>query len=172
MRRIAVLVILGLTAAPLVSNPATFAAAERCFGKQATIADHHGDVEGTPGNDRICGGDDDVGYRFDPVAHASGGPGADWLIGGGNGGNELHGGPGADHRTGHDGLDLLIGGAGQDHIHGDKGDDDLYGDTGNDHLIGESGRDKLVGGADLDHVSGGGADKCYPNKVYEDFFPC
>ncbi len=112
-------------------------AAQTCFGKAATIADHHGDIAGTAGDDvmigddgdndfesnggtdYICGlgGDDMVGYQFNAVIYAEGGPGNDWLLGG-NSGNELHGGGGADQLDGHNGLDLLYGDGGNDLLFG------------------------------------------------------
>jgi Ca2+-binding RTX toxin-like protein len=176
-------------------------AAQTCFGKAATIADHHGDIAGTAGDDvmigddgdndfesnggtdYICGlgGDDMIGYQFNAVIYAEGGPGNDWLLGG-NSGNELHGGGGADQLTGHDGLDLLYGDGGndlldgrggQDFIHGGNGQDDLYGGDGNDHLFGEGDPDRLIGGDGVEAFSGGsGADKCYTGHVSEGFFPC
>jgi Ca2+-binding RTX toxin-like protein len=176
-------------------------AAQTCFGKAATIADHHGDIAGTAGDDvmigdngdndfesnggtdYICGlgGDDMVGYQFNAVIYAEGGPGNDWLLGG-NSGNELHGGGGADQLTGHNGLDLLygdggndllFGAGGQDFIHGGNGQDDLYGGDGNDHLFGEGDPDRLIGGDGFDAFSGGGgADKCYTGAFSDGFFDC
>jgi hypothetical protein len=111
-----VVAIIPLIAWPLLQSvPAR--SAQTCFGLPATIADHHGDIDGTAGDDvmigndgdndfishggtdRICGGggDDFVGYQFDAVKiYADGGPGDDWLIGS-EAGDELRGGPGADH---------------------------------------------------------------------------
>ncbi|GAB4071060.1 cadherin-like domain-containing protein [Ancylobacter sonchi] len=142
-------------------------------------------TQGTPGNDRLAGGqDDDVlsggggndklfGYYGDD--QLSGGEGNDLLKGGdgddqldgGNGDDELDGGAGDDvvvggngddTLLGQTGDDLLQGGAGNDHLNGGAGDDVVEGGNGNDYLLGGYGNDHLIGGNGNDKLSGGGDD--------------
>ncbi|HEU4392441.1 MAG TPA: hypothetical protein VFR04_02260 [Solirubrobacterales bacterium] len=72
-----------------------------------------------------------------------GGPGEDWLAGGG-GGDKLVGGPGDDVLVGRAGADSLFGGPGDDRLVGCSGNDFLHGDSGTDVLLGGSGQNVLA----------------------------
>ena len=88
-------------------------------------------INGTPGDDRLKGGD-----------------GADQING--RGGN--------DRLEGDDGNDVLLGGAGNDRLEGDDGADRLFGGAGNDRLEGDDGEDRLSGGDGNDRLDGGDDD--------------
>jgi len=122
-------------------------AAQTCFGKAATIADHTGTIQGTDGDDVIIGDD---GFNnifrnggFDRIC--SGGDG-DWIesqaddghiwVKGGAGGDLIYGSDEDDRLYGGDGRDTLVGTGGNDELHGDAGDDRLQGEAGNDELNG------------------------------------
>jgi Ca2+-binding RTX toxin-like protein len=108
-------------------------------------------IAGTPGPDRISGGDEDD--------HVEGREGADTLYGGG-GRDTLEGGPGADHLSDREdrglGADILRGGDGDDIIWGTDDDIEIDGGAGNDviHVRPSGDTDKvaetLVRGGDGD----------------------
>jgi hypothetical protein len=62
MRRLALLTILVLASGPALVDPTPAESAQTCFGRKATIADRHGKIIGTPGDDAIVGDDGD--YRM------------------------------------------------------------------------------------------------------------
>lgn len=134
--------------------PDDVGAAQRCFGRPATIVGTRGDDElvGTPGddvivglggwdriagrggNDRICGGDDPDFVR--------GGAGRD-VIEGAGGSDTAHGGSGEDRiLAGPGAVEALFGGPGDDRLFGGPGSfDGLIGGGGDDLLDGGPGRD-------------------------------
>jgi Ca2+-binding RTX toxin-like protein len=103
-----------------------------------------GDVQGTDGDDIICGsaGPDRI----------AGNGGNDQILGFG-GDDQLIGGEGNDILLGGDGNDQLIGGAGDDQLFGGLGVDHLFCGTGDDLLnsLDGTGTDNSVGG---DHEIG------------------
>jgi len=134
-------------------------------------------VNGTSGNDVICGSvNNDVlnGRGGNDVIRGDAG---DDIIDGGRGHDEVHGDEGDDVVSGGRGHDLVVGGPGSDHLDGGAGDDELCSTTGhrprvasNDmlasRLCGGPGNDVLrsdgPGHQCLD--GGGGFDEC----EYED----
>jgi Ca2+-binding RTX toxin-like protein len=90
------------------------------------------------------------------LAWIFGGPGIDFLGGGGHFANNfLDGGDGNDTLYGNNGDDTLIGGPGDDTLFGSLGNDILTGGDGNDQLFGGAGDDTLSGGAGDDTLTGG-----------------
>ncbi len=88
-----------------------------------------------------AGGDDDtimVGRTVPIPVTVRGGPGDDFLVGGG-GPDKLAGGPGDDRLMGRGGEDHLSGGPGVDALRGGSGNDLLRGGPGGDALLGGSG---------------------------------
>lgn len=95
-----------------------------------------GTLEGTMGDDVLCGG-----------------PGPDHLIG--YGGNDvLIGRGGNDHLQGYAGDDVLLGGPGGDLLEGGDDHDTLDGHRGHDTLRGKDGDDSLDGGPGNDDLDG------------------
>jgi uncharacterized repeat protein (TIGR01451 family) len=80
-------------------------------------------VNGTPGNDVICG--------TAAAEDISGGGGNDVIFGGG----------GNDRIFGGEGDDILLGGAGNDQLAGGAGNDRLYGQADSDYAAGNEGTD-------------------------------
>jgi Ca2+-binding RTX toxin-like protein len=102
------------------------------------------------------GNDSAVGSFSDEPLHLIGGPGFDFLEGGGAG-DLLKGGPGRDRLSAHGGEDQLDGGAGNDDISGGYSHDSLFGRGGNDTIYGGSD----AGGGLGDKADGGrGRDFC------------
>jgi Ca2+-binding RTX toxin-like protein len=95
---------------------------------------------GTPGNDRLEGGD------FNDTI--SGLDGTDTLIGGAGNDSITGGATSADLR------DNIFGGAGDDTIDGGSGNDELRGDAGNDNIAGGIGADTVIGGTGDDTLTG------------------
>jgi YVTN family beta-propeller protein len=89
-------------------------------------------IDGTPGDDVICGS---------PYGDDISGLGGNDVVFGGGGGDTIKGG---------DGKDFLYGGDGGDELLGGNGDDVLYGNSGSDHLAGGTGTDSASGGANAD----------------------
>jgi hypothetical protein len=93
----------------------------------------------------------------------SGGAGNDTLYGfgredslkGAGGNDKLFGGDGGDTLQGEDGHDRLDGAAGDDILDGGTGDDALSGGAGRDGLYGGAGNDRLAGGDGGDEAHGG-----------------
>jgi ELWxxDGT repeat protein len=106
--------------------------AQRCAGKEATIAGASPTIAGTNGNDVI---------RGTPARDVIAGLGGKDVIRGRGGGDLICGGPGND---------TLIGGAGADKLLGQAGRDTLKGGVGRDTLKGGKGRDRLIGGPGRD----------------------
>lgn len=105
---------------------------------------------------------DDVVIAYDTVIeNATGGAGADVLIGnsaanlllGGGGRDKIKGNKGRDDIEGGDARDKISGGIGFDKISGGNGNDRIAGDQGNDRLSGNAGRDTFV------FAEGGGKDR-------------
>jgi len=101
-----------------------------------TIIGTEGDdtLEGTPGDDVICGfgGNDTI----------TGGPGAD----------QLQGEAGNDTIEGGEVPDTIGGGIGNDNLHGGPGVDIIRGNAGADTIHGERGVDMIIGAASEDTV--------------------
>ena len=105
---------------------------------------------------------DDVVIAYDTVIeNATGGAGADVLIGnsannlllGGGGKDKIKGNKGRDDIEGGDARDQISGGIGFDTISGGNGNDRIAGDQGNDRLSGNAGKDTFV------FAEGGGTDR-------------
>nr|WP_323779471.1 M10 family metallopeptidase C-terminal domain-containing protein [Amylibacter sp.] len=105
---------------------------------------------------------DDVVIAYDTVIeNATGGAGADVLIGnntanlllGGGGRDKIKGNKGRDDIEGGDARDKISGGIGFDTISGGNGNDRIAGDQGNDRLSGNAGKDTFV------FAEGGGKDR-------------
>ncbi|MFC3615724.1 hypothetical protein ACFORG_18370 [Lutimaribacter marinistellae] len=129
-------------------------------------------VEGTPGNDRLVGGDgDDTINGLDGADTLIANAGDDQIAGGasendlrdlvyagagndsvdgGHGNDELHGGEGNDTIAGGFGADTVIGNAGDDQLTGSALGDVIFGNDGFDFINGGFGYDRLNGGADGD----------------------
>ena len=147
LRRVAVSVSALLAGGLVVLAPPS-SAAERCFGKPATIV-------GTDGADNLQGTDGaDVVVLRGGADFVATGAGLDLVCGGG-GDDQLRLGIGADRSDGGAGDDLILaaqgddlmrGGAGADRLTGGAGDDAALGQDGRDVLAGNDGRDRLVGG--------------------------
>ncbi len=119
---------------------------------------------GTPGVDRIFGGNDNdtfwggkgndiiEGNNGDDVA--LGGEGDDILTDL-NGADVLKGGPGNDAMDAGPGDDLTMGGDGQDFINGGANDNEHFGGPGNDFIIAGQGADAVFGDGGDDWIQGG-----------------
>src|SRR5687767_13763740 len=140
MRRLAVLIALGLMAAALPTGSAPVNAAATCFGLPATIADHNGKIVGTAGDDVIIGDDGDNDGRGG-VDRICGGDGDDVIVAGGPGTDPTH----VLRANGGKGNDTITGSY-DDRLFGGAGDDVLWGLSGNDQLFGQDGADELHGG--------------------------
>ena len=88
------------------------------------------------------------------IENATGGTGADTIIGNGSK-NLLLGGGGNDSIKGGGNADKLKGGIGKDVLEGQAGNDKLFGNNGNDTMLGGNGNDTLYGGGGRDSVKGG-----------------
>ncbi len=119
---------------------------------------------GTPGADRIWGGNDNDtfwGGAGNDVIEGNGGD--DVALGGdGNdivtdlsGADVLKGGPGNDALDGGIGDDLFMGGDGQDFINGGANDNETFAGPGNDFVIGGQGADAVFGDGGDDWIEGG-----------------
>jgi Ca2+-binding RTX toxin-like protein len=100
------------------------------------------------------GGDDRFTNLTSISAHADGGEGDDYLIGG-SVADTLIGGAGNDRLEGGDGNDTLVGGAGVDLLYGQAGEDYLDGGGDDDKLFGGDDADTIIGGSDDDFIEGG-----------------
>ena len=161
-------VIAGVLAAP--KPPVTTeSVAATCFGLAATIADHGGEISGTPGDDVI------IGNNGDNIVHGEGG--TDHICTGG-GDDEVQTpndnagtlyaklGPGDDTTCAGTAVDtshnVIYGGDGYDIICGSEGPDDLFGGPGDkvgnlpfgDQLSGRGGDDNIHGGPGDDYITG------------------
>ncbi len=119
---------------------------------------------GTPGVDRIFGGNDNDtfwgGAGNDVI---EGGGGDDVALGGdGNdiitdlsGADVLKGGPGNDAIDGGIGDDIVIGGDGSDFLNGGANDNEIFAGPGNDFIIAGQGADAVFGDGGDDWIEGG-----------------
>jgi hypothetical protein len=98
-------------------------------------------LNGTTGDDVICGGGGNDTIRADA--------GADQVVAG-RGVDNVNGGAGDDFLAGNSGGDTISGGADDDRIEGGKGNDVLSGKAGDDVLKGGQGTDTCSGGLDTD----------------------
>jgi len=106
--------------------------------------------DGTPGTDRVFGGNDNDTFW--------GGPGND-SIEGNSGDDVVLAGDGNDVVTDSDGIDILLGGPGEDALDGGPGLDNVLGGDGSDVINGGAGGNLLFGGPGTDFVnSGSGTD--------------
>ncbi len=103
------------------------------------------------------------------VESATGGTGADVLVGNGLG-NTLKGNDGDDELYGAAGNDVLYGGEGGDLLVGDLGSDTLRGEGGPDSLDGGVGNDKLYGGLNNDTLDGGTGTDMFFGEAGDDTF--
>jgi len=154
-----------------------------CFGQRATIADHHGIIQGTSGDDVIIG---DRSNNFvlsnGGVDRICGGPGDDLLrsfdpgqifVDGGSGVDNIQASTGDDVLRGGDGNDILNGLEGNDRLEGGNGDDLINAQAGDDELLGGEGDDKLDGDLGSDALDGGpGADLCRQDPFPDAFVAC
>jgi Ca2+-binding RTX toxin-like protein len=119
---------------------------------------------GTPGVDRIWGGNDnDTFWGGAGNDIIEGGGGDDTMLGGdGNdiitdlsGADVLKGGPGNDALDAGIGNDIILGGDGQDFTNGGANDNETFGGDGNDFIIAGQGADTVFGGGGDDWIQGG-----------------
>ncbi len=119
---------------------------------------------GTPGIDRIYGGNDnDTFWGGADNDIINGGDGDDVALGGlGNdiiadsaGDDILKGGPGNDAIDGGLGLDIVLGGEGSDFTNGGAGFNETHGSAGNDFAIAGEGADEVFGDSGDDWIEGG-----------------
>ena len=125
------------------------------------------DVTGTPGDDRLLGGecaDRITGLGGDDIVDARGGndvvltgAGDDHIVGGA-GNDQIDAGAGDDVVFGGTGNDVIHGGAGNDSLHGGDGHDTIYGGAGNDVITGGAGNDIIDAGDGNDAIDGGTGD--------------
>ena len=127
---------------------------------------------GTPGADRVVGGNDNdtiYGNLGQDVINGNGGDdtviggdgndivtdtaGAD-ILKGGSGNDAVDGGIGNDLIFGGDGQDFTSGGANDNVTHGGQGSDFVRAGDGNDTASGDSGDDWMQGGSGLDLLQG------------------
>ena len=112
------------------------------------------DLQGTEGNDIICGlGGDDVISGNGGTDVIYGGAGADVIVGNDDS-DVIYGGLGRDVIYGGDGINYLYGGGGNDELHGGSQADFMYGGNGSDILNGEVGDDSIRGGIGRDAIFG------------------
>ncbi len=120
--------------------------------------------QGTDGNDRVFGGNDNDtfwGGKGNDVIEGNGGD--DVALGGeGNdiitdlsGADVLKGGPGNDAIDGGIGNDILLGGDGSDFINGGANDNETFAGPGNDFVIAGQGADAVFGDGGDDWIQGG-----------------
>jgi hypothetical protein len=111
-------------------------------------------LQGSNGNDRICGtslGDVITGNGGGDVITGGGG---DDRINGGSGSDRINGGSGKDRISGSSGNDRISGSRGNDRINGNSGKDRINGNSGNDRLTGATGNDIVSGSTGKDVISG------------------
>ncbi|MCW2601473.1 MAG: heme peroxidase [Frankiales bacterium] len=119
---------------------------------------------GTPGVDRVFGGNDNDtfwGGAGNDIIEGNGGD--DVALGGaGNdiitdlsGADVLKGGPGNDALDGGIGDDIFMGGDGQDFINGGANDNEAFAGPGNDFVIAGQGADAVFGDGGDDWIQGG-----------------
>ena len=119
---------------------------------------------GTPGVDRVNGGNDNDtiwGGAGNDVLEGNGGD--DVALGGdGNdiitdldGADTLKGGPGNDALNAGPGNDLVLGGDGQDFMNGGANDNESFGGPGNDFIMAGQGADAVFGDGGSDWIQGG-----------------
>jgi Ca2+-binding RTX toxin-like protein len=119
---------------------------------------------GTPGPDRIFGGNDNDtfwGGAGNDVIEGNGGD--DVVLGGdGNdiitdlsGADVLKGGPGNDAIDGGIGNDIILGGDGSDFLNGGANDNETFAGPGNDFIIAGQGADTVFGDGGDDWIEGG-----------------
>ncbi|MEP7017976.1 MAG: peroxidase family protein, partial [Actinomycetota bacterium] len=119
---------------------------------------------GTPGVDRIWGGNDNDtfwGGAGNDIIEGNGGD--DVALGGdGNdiitdlsGADVLKGGPGNDAIDAGLGNDIIMGGDGQDFLNGGANDNEVFAGPGNDFIIAGQGADAVFGGGGDDWIQGG-----------------
>ena len=103
---------------------------------------------------------------FNGTLLASGGGGADTILGGRSAsGDFLLGDGGNDIIRGGGGPDLIFGGGQRDRLAGQAGSDVIRGEGGGDSLLGGAGKDRLFGGGGRDAMDGGlGRDACNGGK--------
>ena len=122
-------------------------------------------LDGTSGNDVICGssGDDEIdGLGGDDVIFGAGGD--DTLIGN-EGTDEIDGGDGDDTLQGFDDTFGEATGENGDFIRGGSGDDTISGSGDADFIVAEGGIDTIEGGAGNDALDAGpGVDPENPNR--------
>ena len=123
------------------------------------------DLDGTPGDDVICGGGGaDTISAEDGKDLVFGGPGND-LIRGGGGNDAIYGEDGQDRLFGDADDDIILGGGDADRICGGDGSDGL--------LLGEEGNDIIAGGGADDGLLGlDGNDTLYGGDFTEPGFRC
>jgi Ca2+-binding RTX toxin-like protein len=119
---------------------------------------------GTPGVDRIFGGNDNDTFWGDAGNDViEGGGGDDVILGGdGNdiitdldGADVLKGGPGNDALDAGTGNDIILGADGQDFMNGGANDNESFGGPGNDFIIAGQGADTVFGDGGDDWIEGG-----------------
>jgi Ca2+-binding RTX toxin-like protein len=119
---------------------------------------------GTPGDDRVFGGNDnDTFWGGDGNDVIEGGGGDDVALGGnGNdiitdlaGADVLKGGPGNDAIDGGIGDDILLGADGADFLNGGANDNEEFAGPGNDFIIAGQGADAVFGDGGDDWIEGG-----------------
>jgi Ca2+-binding RTX toxin-like protein len=119
---------------------------------------------GTPGVDRVAGGNDnDTIWGAAGNDRIEGNGGDDVVLGGdGNdivtdldGADTLKGGPGNDAMDAGPGNDIVIGADGQDFLNGGANDNEVFGGPGNDFIIAGQGADAVFGDGGSDWIQGG-----------------
>lgn len=146
----------------------TQAATPSCFGRVATVVGTPGDDALTFGPDDVIyagGGNDEISARDEwqaVTAYICAGAGDDYIYGG-RGNDYVHGGDGADFiNGGYGGEDTLLGDGGADRLEdfddydyvdeNDPGTDTLRGGADDDVLITACGTDKVYGGSGQDTI--------------------
>lgn len=123
-----------------------------------------GVYNGTPGVDRITGGNDNDTFWGDDGNDVIEGQGGDDVALGGDGDDRItdsagddvpKGGPGDDYLNAGTGFDILMGGDGQDFTNGGGNDNETFGGEGNDFVQSGDGSDVTFGGGGDDWVQGG-----------------
>ena len=117
------------------------------------IVSDAGVIEGTAGNDFICGGPSQNVIRGGDGHDIIFGRGGNDRLNGGDGADVLRGGRGADILRGFGGADELFGNGGADRLFGGKGADELRGGAGRDTLDGGRGNNTLIGGPGRDTIN-------------------
>src|SRR4051794_10341360 len=119
---------------------------------------------GTPGVDRILGGNDNDTFWGGAGNDVIDGQGGDDVALGGDGNDIItdldgadvpKGGPGNDAIDGGPGDDIPMGGAGSDFINGGANDNETFAGEGNDYIIAGQGADAVFGDGGDDWIEGG-----------------